>query len=558
VRADTLTVLSVCCMTGGRAPERLAAILELLRPIAGEIVIAVDDRHDEASTLLARHADRVATFPSADPSDRPLAWLFGLCRGDWILNIDDDEVPGAELLAALPSLVERTDITHCWIARQWVYPSTATHLDQDPWTGDYQIRLVQTDPRFLHFSDEFHRPVACYGPGRFVGAPLWHLDLIVNSPERRREKAIAYERARRGMRVAGVSHNSGLYLPELRPQAATAVVPQADRVMLDAVLAGRTVAAHEPVAIERSTHFEIDAVWPGEPFSASLGLARVRLDLERTTMVAGVQQTLPVHVTNEGEATWGWGEDAYPALRLSYRWDEDAGDGLRTPLPAALTPGETMLVPLHVLPPNEPGRHMLELDVVHEHVRWLGVGARVEVTVRSRRRIALAGDPAVVERLLDALFDVPELEPILLQPDEDTPAERFGHPRVPGLRSYLFGPSPGRVKPALVVRTGRLLQTAAGRGTLRGSPERYLSAIAGAACLVLAGVDWEEDAPQTRELWRLASTVAAARMAGVPVLRVGPAPRSVGAADRALAATIGSLVTPVAESELLAGIEPYV
>ena len=51
---------------------------------------------------------------------------------------------------------------------------------------------------------------------RFVDAPLWHLDTSINGYDARREKALMYERERRGMRIEGFSHNTGLYLPELR------------------------------------------------------------------------------------------------------------------------------------------------------------------------------------------------------------------------------------------------------------------------------------------------------------------------------------------------------
>src|SRR6188472_3092860 len=37
-------MLSVCCQSGD--PRRLAALLPILRPVAGEIVVAVDDRAD--------------------------------------------------------------------------------------------------------------------------------------------------------------------------------------------------------------------------------------------------------------------------------------------------------------------------------------------------------------------------------------------------------------------------------------------------------------------------------------------------------------------------------
>ena len=110
-------MLSVCCMTAGSDPDLLAAILALFRPVSNEIVVALDDRRAEAVTQLAGVADRVVLFPYEPPSDRPIAWLFGLCSGRWILNVDDDEVPSVRLLATLPELVARDGVTHYWIAR---------------------------------------------------------------------------------------------------------------------------------------------------------------------------------------------------------------------------------------------------------------------------------------------------------------------------------------------------------------------------------------------------------------------------------------------------------
>ena len=62
-----------------------------------------------------------------DGSDRPIAWLFQSCRGKWIFNNDDDEVPSPRLIALLPSLVRRDDLTHCWMSRRWSLPDSA-HL----------------------------------------------------------------------------------------------------------------------------------------------------------------------------------------------------------------------------------------------------------------------------------------------------------------------------------------------------------------------------------------------------------------------------------------------
>ena len=532
-----MTTLSLCCLTGGASPARLAAILRLFRDDVDEIVVAVDDRNAEAAKRLASVADRVATFPHEPPGDRVVAWLFGLCSGDWILNVDDDEVPAPGLLDEVRDVVDRGDATHAWIARRWLLPGAALYLDEPPWSTEFQLRLVAADERFLQFSDEFHRPVVAHGPARYVTAPLWHLDTALNSFEARRAKAVAYEHERRGMRIGRLSHNSGLYLPELAGDVASAAVPAEDAERIAAVLAAR----HPPRSRRRvraATREEIDAAWPGAPFSDSLYRARLEL-LASGPMTAGLQQTVDVRVWNDGEETWRWGPAARPEIRLAYRWDGEPPTGLRTPLPSDLRPGEELVLPVHVVAPRDPGARLLAVDLVHEHVRWFGVEARATVEVRPRRRIALAGDPAAVDRLLDELLLLPEVEPVLLEPDAPA-AAASEHPRIPGLRTYLFG-ARGGVRPALAFRTARAVTAAARRRPLDGAAAGFVEGLSDCDLLVVAGADWSPDAPQTRELWRLATTVAAARAAGVPVLLSPPPARPHAAGDAALHALVRRL-----------------
>ena len=71
-------------------------MLGLFRGIADEIVIAVDDRAGpEVEAALASVADRMLRYPYAEPVDRPLAWIHAQCSCDWVLTIDDDEIPAA-------------------------------------------------------------------------------------------------------------------------------------------------------------------------------------------------------------------------------------------------------------------------------------------------------------------------------------------------------------------------------------------------------------------------------------------------------------------------------
>ena len=168
-------------MTSGRRPELLAGILASLRGVVDEVVVAVESPHaDDVHAAVADLADSVLVFPPTSPADRPIAWLFGSCSGTWIFNIDDDEVPSPALLAALPEIVQRDDITHAWVARRWLYPTPETYLAARPWGTEFQLRLALADERFLQFSDVFHRPIVCHGPSTYVESPLWHLDAVLN------------------------------------------------------------------------------------------------------------------------------------------------------------------------------------------------------------------------------------------------------------------------------------------------------------------------------------------------------------------------------------------
>ena len=96
-----------------------------------------------------RAPTRSCATPTASRSTARCAGCTRVCSGDWILNVDDDEVPSEELLAALPELIAAADVTHYWLLRRWLWPDAARMIAEHPWTTDYQLRLVQNDPRLL-------------------------------------------------------------------------------------------------------------------------------------------------------------------------------------------------------------------------------------------------------------------------------------------------------------------------------------------------------------------------------------------------------------------------
>ena len=530
VEAPRRSLLSLC-VTTRTGSARLAAVLELLRPLAAQVVVALDERAEDEAARLAAVADEVVLFPHRDPGDSLIPWLHAQCHGGWILNLDDDEVPSGGLLVHLPELLA-APVTHWWLPRRWLFGTIEAFLDEPPWVPDYQLRLYRNDPATLSFSDEFHRPVVVSGPAGFARDPLWHLDCVLNPFERRREKAIAYERARRGMRVAGLAHNGGFYLPELLPGARTSRVPRPDLRLIRMVFAEPSPDAWvRQGSVRRVRREEIDALWPGEPYEHTLyAVTLTRVETLARLPVRG-RHTVTVAVENRSGRMLGHGSQAAPLIQVGTRWLDDNGDlvedGICTSFPADLPSGDSLDVPVHVRAPSRPGRYRLSIDLVHEHVRWFDTALEWTVQVVPARRIALVGDGEPLEDALDRLQLEPELEPVILERDATITPGRHGHERAPGLGGYLLAGIDDRIGPVelahLVVRTARLLRRARRlRGAKPSAPlphgaEECLYSLASCERLHVTGPDWPDGAALTRQLWRLAATTAAARRLGLAV-----------------------------------------
>lgn len=115
------------------------------------------------------------------------------------------------------------------------------------------------------------------------------------------------------------------------------------------------------------------------------------------TLPVARSETLRVRVRNTGSDTLS----PETGDRLGYRWrDADdrrlADEGIRTPLPRPLAPGDALAVDIRVAGPERPGRYTLELALVREHVAWVPadpdshpVAATIRVVRRSARLLTI-------------------------------------------------------------------------------------------------------------------------------------------------------------------------
>jgi hypothetical protein len=90
---------------------------------------------------------------------------------------------------------------------------------------------------------------------------------------------------------------------------------------------------------------------------------------------AGALHEVTVEAENAGSAPWRT-RGHEDGLFLSYHWLDERGnpivwDGLRTPLPSPVAPGEMLRATMRVRGPIPPGEYRLAVDIVEEHRFWL-------------------------------------------------------------------------------------------------------------------------------------------------------------------------------------------
>ena len=375
------------CSLVNAPPERVAATLAPLRAIDPEVVLAVDDRMDPAWVDGYRQlADRVLLVPYPGSFARTYAWLREHCRGRWILQLDADEMPSAGLAAEVAETIAAADVTHAWIACRWLYPDAGSYLAQWPWRPDYALRLLRNDPAVLRFPSKMHATVQAVGARRFLRAPLYHADLLLNDGSARERKCARYEQGRPGFVIDGMSLNDVYYLPERRDDLRVAPVPAQDAAAIEAFLHPPPLTGEAHGAVARFGLDEVMLRSEDRPLAEGDYRARIVLLDDDLRLVAGEWRTFDVEVCNLGSTRWPGGMDPRPQVRVAYRWIGAGGageEGMRTAIGAPLAPGARAIVPLQVRGPAAPGTREIEIDLVDEHVRWFGCGVRTRIEVRT-------------------------------------------------------------------------------------------------------------------------------------------------------------------------------
>ena len=145
-----------------------------------------------------------------------------------------------------------------------------------------------------------------------------------------------------------------------------------------------------------SASFDVEVAPPSLAWSLRAGATPSR-------GFAGATLQVPLRLRNEGTATWS----ASAGDRLSYRWSgsQPGGattpEGVRTPLPHDVDPGEEVELLASLELPTRPGRYTVRWQPVREGVRWFGPALDDPDDVRDALVIDV-GPPQLAWTLLEA------------------------------------------------------------------------------------------------------------------------------------------------------------
>ena len=368
----------------------MRSLIELVRPHVDEVVLAVHQDAAETIESCRELVDKLLVHAPLDGASQSalVAWMLHHCNADWILRLDDDELPSAELLEALPTVIaDRRTASAVALKRRWVYPDAAHWIADSYWGIDYLTRLLRNLPSLWSFSGDHHAEGRFLADRATVGLPFYHLDLVLSGPAERRLKRDEYERVRPGLSRETFPLNDQ-YLPELHEPLTLAAVPPEDRAPVASLLdppplTGSGSDAGAPPAVtplrEIIRHNGIR-----QDSGPELPQGRVSFVNPRREIPAGTECAFDLEVVNSGTTPWPFRTPI--VIRAGTRWLTPDGKPTlvpegRTHFSQTIWPGLPARVVLFITSPSAPGRYLLEADLVHEGVRWFGLHERTEVEV---------------------------------------------------------------------------------------------------------------------------------------------------------------------------------
>jgi predicted O-methyltransferase YrrM len=376
--------LSVAILAFNSA-EYIEPLFQAVGLFAHEVVVGVDASSSDATEeICARYADKLFRLEPIGTSERAIAWLNEQCTGDWILRLDDDELPSTGLVRVLPRLLGDKEYTYYALPRRWIIGDAGSKwISQYPWWPEWAPRLFRNIPSLLSYPGHLHSECQVQGAGAYVTeGSLYHYTLVYQSAKRRQEKLQQYER------ISPYNSLSHYYFP-VETEIATRPLPTDDGPLLrhsrstSLGISGRRLRSRLRGAfrapLSRTPYISLKEMdeakrqtphYPPEMFLATI-------DCLHCPKVARPGRYFPIEVRLRNDSSFIWRSygRGIPQVTLSYHVLDATGqiyeyEGVRTYLPRNLRPGDAVKVIGQVEAPWEPGVYTIRWDPTIEPVSW--------------------------------------------------------------------------------------------------------------------------------------------------------------------------------------------
>ena len=423
-----------CCLTTLGPASRVQAQVELVRPHVQEVVLAVARNGDLGALDACAHlADRRLAFAPGSTSVALERWSQEQCSGDWILRLEDGQVPSAALLTSLPRLIADRYPTEFAVRRRTLFPTPDRYLACAPWHPRFSCRLKRNLPGLWNGSSD--RPHAL-GERRLLDLSVYELGLITLDRERERQDELGLEAAPAAPAASDEVMSRGVTgtgWPGILIDSRTSPVPLPDLELILRVLEGsapratddrRQLAPVEGASREAIDQFDIGRRFSDAAYRALVTFVEPALNLFGEAAKHSPWMSLEelaardpdwilvipcgfdiARTRAEMPALATPGERGRPPIRLAYRWwnretAELVHEG-RAFLTETVGPGQSTRVIFKTVTPRAPGAYELHVHLVHEHERWFEADTGIEVRITDVPAMAPARfDEAPDERLM--------------------------------------------------------------------------------------------------------------------------------------------------------------
>lgn len=190
--------LSVCMMVQN-SEKTLILALESLNYIYDELIIVDGGSNDSTCEIALKYGAKIIHSPWCGNHSQQRNVYLANVRTDWIFVLDSDEFVDnglIDFLQHIKSSSKYINTDNFWFPRKWISPDLKDYyIVSKPHYPDYQRRLFKYNKN-IYYQGQIHETIFnLANQGEILpNVSIYHLDLFINSEEKRKEKVLKYSR----------------------------------------------------------------------------------------------------------------------------------------------------------------------------------------------------------------------------------------------------------------------------------------------------------------------------------------------------------------------------